>query len=118
MGSQLKDSNVCNHTTGQCPCFPNVIGLSCDECKLNHWKIASGEGCEPCNCDPVGSLSEQCNQVYRKIYYRNCSMISIKIVVFSLTDNVNVNPVLEELNATNARPIFGEIQTRNAMVII
>lgn len=56
-------STVCNHTTGQCPCLPNVIGLSCDECKPNHWKIASGNGCEPCNCDPVGSLSEQCNQV-------------------------------------------------------
>lgn len=63
LGSQFKDSNICNHTTGQCPCFPNVIGLSCDECKPNHWKIASGEGCESCNCDPVGSMSEQCNQV-------------------------------------------------------
>lgn len=56
-------SKVCNHTTGQCSCHPNVIGLSCDKCELNHWKIASGNGCEACNCDPVGSLSEQCNQV-------------------------------------------------------
>lgn len=57
------ESTVCNHTNGQCPCLPNVIGLSCDACKPNHWKIASGNGCESCNCDPVGSLSEQCNQV-------------------------------------------------------
>jgi len=61
LGSQ---SRVCNSTTGQCPCLPNVIGLTCDECKPNHWKIASGNGCEPCNCDPVGSVSEQCNQVW------------------------------------------------------
>ena len=31
-------------------------------CKENHWKIASGEGCEHCNCDPVGSESESCNE--------------------------------------------------------
>ena len=53
----------CDRTTGQCPCLPNVIGLSCDTCKENHWKIASGNGCEPCGCDPVGSYSEQCNYV-------------------------------------------------------
>ena len=30
-------------------------------CIANHWKIASGKGCEHCECDPVGSTSEQCN---------------------------------------------------------
>jgi len=29
----------------------------------HHWKIASGFGCELCNCDPVGAISDQCNQV-------------------------------------------------------
>ncbi|KAL0267895.1 UNVERIFIED_CONTAM: hypothetical protein PYX00_010038 [Menopon gallinae] len=53
---------LCDKNTGQCPCLPNVVGLSCDRCKENHWKIASGEGCEPCDCDPVGSYSEQCNE--------------------------------------------------------
>ncbi|XP_037816684.1 laminin subunit beta-1 [Lucilia sericata] len=52
----------CNRVTGQCPCLPNVVGLRCDECAVNHWKIASGEGCEACECDPIGSLSEQCNR--------------------------------------------------------
>ncbi|KAK6634441.1 hypothetical protein RUM43_011842 [Polyplax serrata] len=54
-------AGACDRITGQCPCLPNVIGLSCDTCKENHWKIASGMGCEPCECDPVGSYSEQCN---------------------------------------------------------
>lgn len=52
----------CDRVSGQCPCLPNVVGLRCDECAVNHWKIASGDGCEACECDPIGSLSEQCNR--------------------------------------------------------
>lgn len=52
----------CNKFTGQCPCLPNVTGQSCNQCEANHWKIASGAGCELCACDPNGSESEQCNQ--------------------------------------------------------
>jgi coxsackievirus/adenovirus receptor len=57
------DVEPCDRQTGQCPCLPNVVGLSCDQCKPNHWKIASGTGCEECACDEVGSYSDQCNQV-------------------------------------------------------
>lgn len=53
----------CDPNSGQCICLPNVSGLKCDECIENHWKIASGEGCEPCGCDFQGSLSPQCNKV-------------------------------------------------------
>lgn len=56
-----KSKGDCDKNTGQCPCLPNVIGFSCDQCVANHWKIASGEGCEPCDCDPVGSLDVECN---------------------------------------------------------
>ncbi|XP_060515754.1 laminin subunit beta-1 isoform X2 [Cylas formicarius] len=52
----------CNPSSGQCHCFPNVSGLKCDECILNHWKIASGQGCEFCDCDPFGSLNAKCNE--------------------------------------------------------
>lgn len=51
----------CDRYTGQCPCLPNVEGVQCDRCITNHWKIASGEGCEHCNCDTIGSESDQCN---------------------------------------------------------
>lgn len=61
LGTDLS-SGPCNPLNGQCPCLPNVEGLSCDACAKNHWKIASGEGCESCDCDPVGSLQEQCNE--------------------------------------------------------
>ncbi|KAK8404595.1 hypothetical protein O3P69_007682 [Scylla paramamosain] len=53
---------ACDHETGQCPCLPNVLGLECDHCATSHWKIASGNGCEACACDPIGSYSDQCNE--------------------------------------------------------
>ncbi|KAL7985366.1 hypothetical protein Chor_003936 [Crotalus horridus] len=53
----------CDDESGRCFCLPNVVGEKCDECAVNHWKIASGEGCWPCNCHPQNSLSLQCNQM-------------------------------------------------------
>uniref|UniRef100_A0A8C3S8Z0 Laminin subunit beta 3 n=1 Tax=Chelydra serpentina TaxID=8475 RepID=A0A8C3S8Z0_CHESE len=52
----------CDDETGRCFCLPNVVGANCDQCSANHWKIASGQGCQPCNCDPRNSFSPQCNQ--------------------------------------------------------
>ncbi|XP_034940171.1 laminin subunit beta-1 isoform X2 [Chelonus insularis] len=51
----------CDHRTGQCPCLPHVVGKLCDACEENHWRIASGQGCDPCECDAVGSISDSCN---------------------------------------------------------
>lgn len=52
----------CDPITGKCPCYPNVVGQSCDKCANNHWKIASGHGCEACDCDPQGSYTLKCNE--------------------------------------------------------
>ncbi|KFD63486.1 hypothetical protein M514_06434 [Trichuris suis] len=52
----------CDRISGQCPCLPNVVGLECDSCVANHWKIASGAGCEPCHCDPTGVQSDPDNE--------------------------------------------------------
>lgn len=56
-------SGSCDRVTGQCHCHANVIGTECDRCAPGFWNLASGEGCEPCNCDPNGSFSSECNQV-------------------------------------------------------
>ncbi|XP_078051747.1 laminin subunit beta-1 isoform X1 [Augochlora pura] len=58
------EAGPCNHRDGQCPCLPHVIGQLCDTCEENHWKIASGQGCEPCECDAVGSVSDRCDPYY------------------------------------------------------
>ncbi|KAG7477647.1 hypothetical protein MATL_G00071830 [Megalops atlanticus] len=56
-------SNTCDPVTGQCPCRPNVQGLSCDRCAPNYWNPFSPRGCEPCNCDLTNSLSQTCDQM-------------------------------------------------------
>ncbi|XP_069489379.1 laminin subunit beta-3 [Ambystoma mexicanum] len=53
----------CHPEAGRCTCLPNVIGQRCDQCATNHWNLASGLGCQKCNCDPQNSYSAQCNQV-------------------------------------------------------
>nr|XP_012314664.1 laminin subunit beta-3 [Aotus nancymaae] len=52
----------CDEESGRCLCLPNVVGSKCDQCGPYHWKLASGQGCEPCACDSHNSLSPQCNQ--------------------------------------------------------
>ncbi|XP_030044481.1 laminin subunit beta-4, partial [Microcaecilia unicolor] len=53
---------TCDQTTGQCPCLPNVIGINCDQCVSGYWNMATGRGCQPCDCDLKNSQSNQCNQ--------------------------------------------------------
>lgn len=52
----------CDEESGRCLCLPHVVGPKCDQCAPHHWKLASGQGCEPCACDPHNALSPQCNQ--------------------------------------------------------
>nr|XP_054587843.1 usherin [Nothobranchius furzeri] len=50
----------CNQHTGQCHCKPHVTGLSCDRCVFGFWNLSHPDGCIPCDCDPLGSLSSFC----------------------------------------------------------
>ncbi|MEQ2218840.1 hypothetical protein XENOCAPTIV_008792, partial [Xenoophorus captivus] len=52
--------SICNHYTGQCQCKLHVTGLSCDHCEFGYWNLSHPDGCIPCNCDPLGSLSSFC----------------------------------------------------------
>ncbi len=35
-------------------------GLSCDRCEFGYWNLSHPDGCVPCDCDPLGSLSPFC----------------------------------------------------------
>uniref|UniRef100_A0A3P9JZ19 Laminin, beta 2 (laminin S) n=1 Tax=Oryzias latipes TaxID=8090 RepID=A0A3P9JZ19_ORYLA len=57
-----REDCVCQRASGQCQCLPNVVGLTCDHCAPNHWNLANGMGCAPCNCDPNNSVTSSCNE--------------------------------------------------------
>ncbi|XP_068431767.1 usherin [Clinocottus analis] len=50
----------CNQNTGLCQCKPHVTGLPCDRCEFGYWNLSHPDGCVPCDCDPLGSLSPFC----------------------------------------------------------
>ncbi|XP_044201958.1 usherin [Thunnus albacares] len=50
----------CHQDTGQCRCKPHVTGVSCDRCEFGYWNLSHPDGCIPCDCDPLGSLSPYC----------------------------------------------------------
>jgi len=52
---------VCESYTGKCECKPNVVGHDCDKCKDGYFRIDSNMGCDPCNCDTIGSINKTCN---------------------------------------------------------
>ncbi|MCI4381846.1 hypothetical protein PGIGA_G00256700 [Pangasianodon gigas] len=53
----------CDQNNGQCQCLPNVVGQHCDFCAPDTWNMASGQGCEACDCDPNHSSSSACNEI-------------------------------------------------------
>lgn len=40
--------------------FFSYPGLSCDSCEFGYWNLSHPDGCIPCDCDPLGSLSSFC----------------------------------------------------------
>uniref|UniRef100_A0A672LRZ6 Agrin n=1 Tax=Sinocyclocheilus grahami TaxID=75366 RepID=A0A672LRZ6_SINGR len=59
---------TCDPSTGQCSCKPGVGGLKCDRCEPGFWNFRgivteNMSGCTPCNCDGVGSVRDDCEQM-------------------------------------------------------
>ncbi|XP_071445859.1 laminin subunit gamma-1 [Hetaerina americana] len=65
VGTEEADNGplICDQLSGQCQCKPHVKGTNCDQCEPGYYNIRSGEGCQPCNCDTVGSLNHTCDIV-------------------------------------------------------
>ncbi|XP_076451600.1 agrin-like isoform X2 [Babylonia areolata] len=58
----------CDPVTKQCTCKPFVGGTRCDRCEIGYWglhKIAEdgNAGCLACNCNRMGSVRDDCNQM-------------------------------------------------------
>ncbi|XP_071370587.1 agrin-like, partial [Centroberyx affinis] len=59
---------TCDPATGQCSCKPGVGGQKCDRCEPGFWNFRgivteNTSGCTPCNCDAVGSVRDDCEQM-------------------------------------------------------
>ncbi|XP_072305717.1 agrin isoform X4 [Eucyclogobius newberryi] len=59
---------TCDPASGQCSCKPGVGGLKCDRCEPGFWNFRgivteNMIGCTPCNCDPAGSVRDDCEQM-------------------------------------------------------
>ncbi|MEE6485059.1 hypothetical protein FKM82_014154, partial [Ascaphus truei] len=59
---------TCDPATGQCSCKPGVGGVKCDRCEPGFWNFRGivtdkKSGCTPCNCDPVGAVRDDCEQM-------------------------------------------------------
>ncbi|XP_076269984.1 wing blister isoform X2 [Rhynchophorus ferrugineus] len=53
----------CHRITGQClSCKGNTEGWKCEKCKADHYGDPTVPNCKSCECDPIGSLSKQCDQ--------------------------------------------------------
>ncbi|XP_030630034.1 laminin subunit gamma-1 [Chanos chanos] len=46
-------------------CADNTDGPNCERCLDNYYREATGNRCLPCSCNPVGSLSTQCDNTGR-----------------------------------------------------
>ncbi|XP_056646625.1 laminin subunit alpha-2 [Diorhabda sublineata] len=54
----------CDRKTGQClSCRGNTEGWKCEKCKPEHYGEPSHFNCKACECDPIGSVSRQCDNV-------------------------------------------------------
>uniref|UniRef100_A0AAY5EE43 Laminin subunit gamma-1 n=1 Tax=Electrophorus electricus TaxID=8005 RepID=A0AAY5EE43_ELEEL len=52
---------TCMQVTGQCQCLPHVIDRDCSACEPGFYNLRSSQGCERCNCNPIGSTNGQCD---------------------------------------------------------
>lgn len=66
---------LCDPATGACPCLPNVVGATCDQCASGYWDLASGKGCQICDCDPKNSQSNQCNQARKLLHFLGTGVV-------------------------------------------
>ncbi|KAK1879358.1 hypothetical protein KUDE01_027481, partial [Dissostichus eleginoides] len=61
VGDKCKGECTVRLVTGQCPCLSNVEERDCSACQPGFYNLQSGDGCDRCNCNPIGSTNGQCD---------------------------------------------------------
>ncbi|CAH1179506.1 unnamed protein product [Phaedon cochleariae] len=61
---------TCDQSTGTCNCKQHVVGNNCDRCEDGFYNLLSGQGCQSCNCDPIGSFNQTCDLLNGQCYCR------------------------------------------------
>ncbi|XP_037079278.1 laminin subunit gamma-1-like [Pollicipes pollicipes] len=80
---------LCDQLSGQCQCKAFVAGEKCERCVNGYWNILSGQGCEECDCDPVGSFNTSCDissgQCFCRegVVGRKCDQCAVNMFGFS-----------------------------------
>lgn len=53
--------HICDPKTGKCVCPPNTAGPTCNDCAPGTWGFDVLTGCQTCDCNLQGSVSNECN---------------------------------------------------------
>ncbi|OTF73986.1 hypothetical protein BLA29_012996, partial [Euroglyphus maynei] len=53
--------HICDSKTGKCVCPPNTAGPTCNDCAPGTWGFDVLAGCQTCDCNLQGSVSNECN---------------------------------------------------------
>ncbi|GFR92299.1 laminin subunit beta-1 [Elysia marginata] len=54
-------SQVCDPTSGACPCRPGVLAPGCTQCQVDAHSFNQATGCTECGCSVTGSVSDTCS---------------------------------------------------------
>ncbi len=63
---------------------PGFGGRKCDQCEENYWGDPQVE-CFPCDCNPIGSMSFQCDHATGK-----CACLEGEEIIIGFTDESNI----------------------------
>ncbi|XP_067323546.1 laminin subunit alpha-3 [Anolis sagrei] len=69
----LSGVRECQQVDGECYCKPNVCGDSCDICEDGYYGLEAKNyfGCQGCDCDVGGSISQVCDDLSGDCQCRN-----------------------------------------------
>ncbi|KAI1289518.1 Laminin subunit gamma-1 [Halotydeus destructor] len=70
VGRTYDTAFLCNGNDGKCSCKANVMGRQCDRCVDGYFNLTSGQGCQSCDCNPIGSVNRTCDTRTGQCYCR------------------------------------------------